>query len=95
MAKVKFPKSFLIDALELPWSNSPHFVEEKLVDSNRWSLVYELIFKDEGKYYRCYYSVGATEIQDEGPWEYVSDVECEEVHHVDKVVKVWEAISDD
>lgn len=50
---------------------------------------YEIVFEHEGKFYRATYSVGATECQDEAPWEYEDKVLCEEVKQVEKLVKVW------
>lgn len=68
-------------------------VDDRLVDSSRWSLVKELIFKwTDGKFYKTYYSIGATEDQDEGPWEYEGEVECKEVHELERTVKVWEEV---
>lgn len=68
---------------------SDNIVEHKLVDNSRWSLHYEIVFEHEGKFYRATYSVGATECQDEAPWEYEDKVLCEEVKQVEKLVKVW------
>lgn len=62
-------------------------VEETLVDTTRWSLLYELVFKFSGKYYKTSYSVGATECQDESPFEYDPDmIECAEVEPVEVTV---------
>jgi hypothetical protein len=86
--KIKFTKEFLKDELDLPYSA----LEDNIVDTSRWSIHHEIIFEHEGKYYKTYYSEGATEMQDERPWEYDKEIECTEVHQVDKVVKVWEAV---
>jgi hypothetical protein len=68
-------------------------IETNLIDSSRWSLVYEMIFEHEGKYYASSYSVGATEQQDESPYENDPDeIECQEVHKVIKTVEVWEPV---
>ena len=88
MNKVIFKKDYLLYDLNLP-SNA---IEEKVVDVTRWSIVYEIIFKIEDKFYSTIYSTGATEQQCEGPWEYEDDIECTEVHEVEKIVKVWEPI---
>ena len=85
---MKFSKEMLINELDLPYSAKI----DKVVDNTRWSVIHEIIFEHEGKFYRTSYSVGATEEQDEGPWEYDDEVECTEVHEVEKVVKVWEAV---
>lgn len=88
MAKVKFSKEYLKDNLDLPYSA----LEDKIVDTSRWSIHHSIIFEDQGKFYKTYYSEGATEMQDESPWEYDNEIECTEVHIVEKLVKVWEAV---
>lgn len=47
-------------------------VRNEMVDTSRWSVQYEQILKhkESGKYYVTYYSRGATEMQDESPYEY-------------------------
>lgn len=68
-------------------------VEEKCIDQSRWSLIYEGVFKHlpSNKYYSLVWSVGATEQQDERPFEYVNP-EPVEVRAVEKTVTVWEAV---
>lgn len=62
-------------------------VENEQVDTSRWSIIYNLVFKFDDKYYRTSYSVGATECQDESPFEYDPDeIECEEVVPKETVV---------
>jgi len=66
-------------------------VENELVDSSRWSVHYVMVFKYKDKFYDAAYSSGATESQDESPFEYDDDeIECHEVVQVEKMVKVWE-----
>jgi len=76
------------------WNNCPEGyekIEDKIEDISRWSVSHSMVFKFEDRYYESYYSVGATEQQDEEPYEYADDeIECEEVKQVEKVVKVWE-----
>lgn len=52
------------------------FVQEELVDTSRWSHIYERIYKDlnSGKFYVTSYRTGATECQDETPYECDGDV---------------------
>lgn len=88
MGKVKFSKSYMVNELDLPYSA----IENKITDTSRWSIHHEIIFTDNGKFYSTHYSEGATEMQDESPWEYQDEVECTEVHIVEKLVKVWEAV---
>lgn len=87
MAKVTFSKEFMLDMLE---SGPIH--EDRMVDHRRWAVVHEIVFEHEGRFYRTRYSVGATESQDEGPWEGQDTVECTEVHQVPKTVMVWEPL---
>lgn len=68
-------------------------IEEDIVDTTRWSNIYEGIFQHipSQKYYKMWWSVGATESQDEQPFEY-DDPAPVEVHEVEKLVKVWEEV---
>ena len=67
--------------------------EVNLVESSRWSLIYEMIFQYDGKFYKTSYSRGATECQDERPYEYDSDViECAEVQPVQVTVTKWKEV---
>ena len=88
MKSVKFKKDFLYDELGLPQSA----IEDRIVNHSRWSVHHEIIFEYQGKYYKTYYSVGATEYQDEWPWKYDDEVECVEVVQVEKTVKVWQPV---
>lgn len=47
-------------------------IKSELVDTTRWSHVHEVVYKDldTGKFYISSYSTGATECQDESPYEY-------------------------
>lgn len=55
----------------------------EIVDTSRWSIMHEAIFRYKDKFYRTCYSVGATESQDERPYEYDADqIECPEVKPV-------------
>lgn len=49
-------------------------MENLLEDHSRWGLQYCMVFKYEDKYYRTHYSRGATEYQDESPYEYEAKV---------------------
>ena len=82
---MKFKKEFLIDELDLPYSA----IEDKVIDNSRWSIQHEIIFEYEGKNYRTYYQVGATESQDERPWEYDDEVECTEVVQQEVTIMAW------
>lgn len=84
-------KDYLTDALDLPY-NTRIIRQKTIVDTSRWSIQYELVFEDEGKFWKTTYSEGATECQDESPWEYEDEVTLEEVEEVETVIKVWKAV---
>lgn len=88
---MKFSKDFL---QQLAWEDHDDNVEiisTELVDTTRWSLVYYQIFKIDGKFYETSYRTGATESQDERPYEYEDDeIECPEVVPVEKTITVYE-----
>ena len=70
-------------------------IEVDVVDTGRWTIQYEVIFKEiaTGKHYRTYWQRGATEYQDEKPFEYDNgEINCDEVELVEVVVKEWRKI---
>lgn len=70
-------------------------IKERLVDTSRWSKIYTRIYQDlnTGKFYQTQFSVGATEQQDERPYEYDGDfIEFQEVKAVQKTITIYEAI---
>ena len=71
------------DARAMVWGDSEDFeeVEVNVVDNTRWSIVKDGIFRHlpTGKFYSTSWSVGATEYQDEQPFEYEEEVELQEV----------------
>lgn len=84
---MKFKREYLMEELGLPWEN---IVSEEIVDATRWSIIKQIVFKDKnGIYYQTAYSMGATECQDESPWEYEEEVECIEVELKEILVKKW------
>lgn len=80
MARKTFTTDYLRNELGLPF-DSVHVISDKISDTGRWSILHDLIFKDpaDGKCYQVGYSVGATEMQDERPWEYEDTVTATEV----------------
>lgn len=90
---MKFTKEFLQD---LNWGSfrsnkEVEIIEDEIVETSRWSVHYRMVFKFEDKFYVTYYSRGATESQDESPYEYDDDeIECQEVFPVTKTVTVYE-----
>jgi hypothetical protein len=68
-------------------------IEEKIADTSRWSVCYKMVFKYDGKFYATSFRRGATEMQDESPYEYDGDeIECKEVAPVEKTIIVYEPI---
>ena len=62
-------------------------VQTRILDTSRWSVIHEMIFTDGEKNYRSSYSVGATEMQDERPYEYDnSEVDVVEVVPVEETI---------
>jgi len=84
---VTFSKEYLVKK-GLPDSA----IVDKMIDTTRWSIVHEIVFEDNNKFYKTTYNVGATENQSESAWEYQTEVTCVEVHLVEKTVKVWEVV---
>ena len=78
MAVRKFDREFMME--EVLWTDN--VVEDNIIDTTRWCVVHEIVFKHEDKLYQTTYRVGATEQQDERPWEYDKEVECTEVKPV-------------
>jgi len=76
------------------WNDHDDFetVKTEIVDVTRWSLIYENIYKQKssGKFFKTSYRVGATEYQDERPYEYLTEAVFEEVFPVEKLVTVYE-----
>ena len=84
MVKI-FDKEYLIEELILP----DKAILDTIVNTSRWSVHHEIIFCDQGKYWKTWYSIGATEQQDEWPWEHQHEVECFEVEKREVVVETW------
>jgi hypothetical protein len=86
---VKFNKRDLEELLE---DDHGDFKKIKcdMVDKTRWSIVNELVFQYKNEFYKTTYSYGATESQDERPFEYdPEEIECEEVYPVQKTITVY------
>ena len=65
-------------------------IKDELVDSSRWSLQHDLVIQSvtDGRFWKGYYSVGATECQDESAFEYTTP-EFVEVFPTEQVVIVY------
>ena len=93
---MKFNKEVLAD---IAYDNCPdgfEKMEDTIVENTRWSILHSMVFKFEDKFYQSSYCVGATEMQDEQPYECYGDgegmVECIEVVQVEVLTKVWKAV---
>lgn len=66
-------------------------IKDKIIENSRWSILHSLIIQriSDGKFFRDSYSVGATEMQDEGAWEY-NEPNFVEVFEKEKIIKVYE-----
>lgn len=93
---LKVAKDVVKDEWGLPYDDSPEhdveILEDKIVDTGRWSIHHELTVRIGDKFYQTGYSVGATEYQEERAWEYDKEVEFTEVRKVEKLVTVWEPV---
>jgi hypothetical protein len=88
---MKFTKEFLQELVWDEGDDNVEVIEDELIDESRWSLHYRMIFKYDEKYYETFYSKGATEQQDESPYEFEDDeIECVEVFPIEKVITVYE-----
>ena len=70
-------------------------IRNEITGTSRWSVHYELVFEDilTSKFYSVSYSRGATEYQDERPFEYDGDeINCIEVKPVEKTIIVYEPV---
>lgn len=96
MVKEKFKTSDLRDlAYEEHDKNVYEVIYDEVCSHSRWNVGHSVVFKVKatGKYYSTYYSVGATECQNEGAYEWSGEfTECDEVAPVTKKVVVYEPV---
>jgi len=65
-------------------------IEDRITGITRWSILHEMVFKYADKFYTVQYSIGATEMQDERPFEnHAGKIECPEVEQKEVMVKKW------
>lgn len=90
----KFPKEELLGLLD----GDTEYLEEisnRPIDTGRWSVQHRLIFKDtrDGTFWDVGYQVGATESQDESPWEYDGDeIDCVQVEPVQVITTKYRPV---
>lgn len=89
-------KTFAKEVLkECLWGDSDTLtrVHTELVDTGRWSTHHYMVFSFEGQLYGVSYSQGATECQDESPFEYEpEEIACNEVEAVQQTVTVYQPV---
>ena len=69
-------------------------IQEEIVYTSRWTIINERIYQnlDDNTYWQTNYSVGATECQDESPYEYDGDeIEFTQVFPKEVVTTVYVA----
>ena len=81
---MQFKTQDLLDS-EVIWEA----IEDKIVDTSRWSELHQIVFEKDGKFWKTSYSCGLTEQQDESPWEFEDEVTCIEVEEKEVLVKKW------
>ena len=92
---VKFSKAALTSEEAEPYIGLPYdakdgvVISDEIVSTSRWAVQHEIIFNYKGKIYSAGYDVGATEYQDDRPWEYDDWIDCVEVKAVTKTVVVY------
>jgi hypothetical protein len=66
-------------------------VTSEIVDNSRWSIVHEDVYQrlSDKKFFKTTYRKGATELQDERPYEY-GEALFYEVFPVEKTVIIYE-----
>lgn len=87
------------DLLEVIYDDSSTLkkVESEIQDTTRWSIIEKMIFQEisTGLFYQIEYSYGATEYQDERPFEHDGDlIECVQVEPVEVKSIVYKPIKD-
>ena len=88
---MKFSNQFMQD-LVYGDNKETKTISNNIIDTSRWSVHLEIIFQFKEKFYRSYYSHGATEEQYESPYEYDGDeIEVEEVFPVEKTITVYKS----
>lgn len=81
MTQITLTKSEALDLLE----DEDAIVRNRIIDHRRWTVTHEIIFHKEDKLYRLTYRVGATEMQDETPFDGKKEVTCQEVQAVPSI----------
>lgn len=85
---MKFEKTILQEIVDEEYDEIlSEVIKDTIVETTRWSIVHECIFKFGGLLYKTSYRRGATEMQEESPYEYDEDmIECQEVLAVKRMI---------
>jgi len=59
---------------------------------SRWSIQYDLIFKEGDKFYRAFFEEGATELQETTPWEWEPEVVAIQVFPKEDIITKYETM---
>lgn len=71
-------------------------ISDDIIDHGRWSIHHDIVFEYQDKFYTTSYSVGATEQQDESPWEYDGEwITCYECVPKEITIVEYERILED
>ncbi len=72
------------EAKDIIWGETDlKILKTETTSNSRWSIHKRTIFEKDGKFYELCYSEGATEYQDEHPFDSDGDfIDCEEVEAV-------------
>lgn len=80
-------------AQDLMYGDNPEYevIEDKQIGSGRWSIRHRIVIKrvSDGRFFSDTYSRGATEYQEERPWQ-DNDPDFREVFAITKSVVVYE-----
>jgi hypothetical protein len=86
-----FAKQFLIDTINQ--DGGAIIIQDEIVDTSRWSIIHKLIFAYDNKFWKVTYSVGATEVQDETPFQYdPPNIYCVEVIPVEVSTIIYQEV---
>jgi hypothetical protein len=97
MAKKYKTKKFKKEDLQnLVWEDITEgfeVIRDTIEENTRWAILHSMIFKYEDKYYETSYRVGATEQQDERPYEWEDDeIDCYEKVQAEKTVVIYNPV---
>lgn len=85
-----FSKEILVDLADGLPPEGFVIISDDIEDTSRWSIHHKMIFKFQDRFFQTTYSHGATESQDESPYEYEGDmITVVEVVPQEKTITVY------